>query len=197
MTITSKSDRGRPRAGAASRLSRWSQHQRNQIADMLRAEKTARQIAAHFGVSRNAIIGLVSRDKTLREIGFAHSPGPQNTAKKRDLSIAAKRRRGAVRGGKEALVRLEIIPTPSIADLLDAVPDTPGLFGAPQVAGMPLIMLTDCRCKWPLNDGGPFLFCGEAKQPGRPYCAFHAAASIGSGTESERTAIRSALKVAA
>ena len=197
MTITSKSDRGRPRAGAASRLSKWSQHQRNQIADMLRAEKTARQIAAHFGVSRNAIIGLVSRDKTLREIGFAHSPGPQNTGRKRDLSIAAKRRRGFARGRKEALVRLEVIPTPSIADLLDAVPDTPGLFGAPQVAGMPLIMLTDCRCKWPLNDGGPFLFCGEAKQPSRPYCAYHSTAALGNGTGSERSAVRQAMREAA
>lgn len=197
MTITSKSDRGRPRAGAASRLSKWSQHQRNQIADMLRAEKTARQIAAHFGVSRNAIIGLVSRDKTLREIGFAHSPGPQNTGRKRDLSIAAKRRRGFARGRKEALVRLEAIPTPSIADLLDAVPDTPGLFGAPHVAGMDLMMLNEHRCKWPINDGGLFLFCGEAKKSDRPYCAFHNMAALGKGTESERSAVRSALKIAA
>lgn len=176
----------------------WTDELKDQVAAMLRKGLTASQIAARLeGVSRNAVVGVVNRDRRLKEIGFKRSPGPQNTGRKRDLSIAAKRRRGAVRGGKEALVRLEVIPTPSIADLLDAVPDTPGLFGAPQVAGMPLIMLTDCRCKWPLNDGGPFLFCGEAKQPGRPYCAYHSTAALGNGTESERSAVRSALKVAA
>jgi len=41
------------------------------------------------------------------------------------------------------------------------------------------IMLIDleigAECEWPLNDGGPFLFCGCAVYPGRPYCADHAA----------------------
>lgn len=192
MTITSKSDRGRPRAGAASRLSKWSQHQRNQIADMLRAEKTARQIAAHFGVSRNAIIGLVSRDKTLREIGFAHSPGPQNTGRKRDLSIAAKRRRGAVRGGKVSLNRISAIPMPAAP-----VVETPPCADAPDPLNLMLIDLTERTCKWPVNSGGPYHFCGHEKEPGGPYCAYHAELAVGSGTESERSAIRSALKVAA
>lgn len=72
-----------------------------------------------------------------------------------------------------------------------------GAFADPHVAGVNLTMLTEHRCKWPINGGGPFLFCGEAKQSGRPYCAFHATSSIGKGTESERTAVRSALKIAA
>lgn len=30
--------------------------------------------------------------------------------------------------------------------------------------------LTERTCKWPLNDGGPFLFCGRLKPRTQPYC---------------------------
>lgn len=170
---------------------------REQIAVMLAEGLTGAQIASRFGVTRNAAIGIIHRDRRLKEIGFKRSPGPQNTEKAIELSIAAKRRRVGVRGGRISKNRVKVALPPQIVELLDEAPDLRGQFGAPHVAGIDMMMLTECRCKWPLNDGGPFLFCGEAKQPGRPYCAFHAAASIGSGTESERTAIRSALKVAA
>lgn len=37
-----------------------------------------------------------------------------------------------------------------------------------------LLELTDRMCKWPINDGGPYLFCGCGKEPGKSYCSFHA-----------------------
>ena len=37
-----------------------------------------------------------------------------------------------------------------------------------------LLELTDRMCKWPINDGGPYLFCGCDKEPGKSYCGFHA-----------------------
>ena len=40
--------------------------------------------------------------------------------------------------------------------------------------GVTLLELTDRMCKWPINDGGPYLFCGCAKEPGKSYCSFHA-----------------------
>lgn len=168
---------------------------RDQIAIMLAEGLTGAQIAHRFGVTRNAVIGIIHRDKRLKAIGFKRSPGPQNIEKARDIRIAAKRK--GVRGGTVSLNKIKAARAPAIVTLLDDAPDIPGRFGAPQVAGIDLMMLTECRCKWPLNDGGPFLFCGEVKRSDRPYCAFHATASIGIGTESERTAVRSALKIAA
>ena len=167
---------------------------RDQIAIMLAEGLTGAQIAHRFGVTQNAVIGIIHRDKHLKAIGFKRSPGPQNTEKARDIRVEAKRRKN-VRGGTVSLNKIKAAR--AIVTLLDEAPDIPGRFGAPHVAGIDLMMLTECRCKWPLNDGGPFLFCGEVKRSDRPYCAFHATASIGKGTESERTAIRSALKVAA
>lgn len=177
---------------------------RDQIAILLAEGLTGKQIAHRLGVTRNAAIGVIHRDKRLKAIGFKRSPGPQNIEKKRDLSIAAKRRRGGVRGGSVSLNKIKAIQAPAIVEMFDTVPDIPGRFGAPQVAGMPMwddvrgrSMLTQHRCAWPLNDGGPFLFCGEVKRADRPYCAYHATAALGKGTESERTAVRSALKIAA
>lgn len=48
----------------------WTREQRATIADMLRNKCSAGTIAGYFGKSRNAIIGLVTRDPVLAEIGF-------------------------------------------------------------------------------------------------------------------------------
>lgn len=167
---------------------------RDQIAVMLAEGLTGAQIAHRFGVTRNAVIGIIHRDKRLKAIGFKRSPGPQNTEKARDIRVEAKRRKN-VRGGTVSLNKIKAAR--AIVALLDEAPDIPGRFGAPHVAGIDLMMLTECRCKWPINDGGPFLFCGEVKRADRPYCAYHATAALGKGTESERSAVRSAMRVAA
>lgn len=57
-------------------------------------------------------------------------------------------------------------------------------------AAVTLLDLKSFSCRWPVNDGNPFLFCGERAQPGGPYCACHAARAVGSGTASERYAGR-------
>lgn len=176
----------------------WTPERKQMVKEMLREGLTGDQMAARIGdgITHNAVIGFVHRNPDLKAIGFKRSPGPQNIGKKRDLAIAAKRRKN-VRGGTVSLNKIKAIQAPAIVELFDAVPDIPGRFGAPHVAGIDLMMLTDCRCKWPLNDGGPFLFCGEAKQPGRPYCAYHSTAALGNGTESERSAVRQAMREAA
>lgn len=192
------------RDGKGARVMSWATKEvREELKVMLADGRTAREMADRYGVSRNAVIGIVSRDKALKEVGFALKPGwngsmaGKTTRKSNPTPSLPRASRKGVRGGKISLNRLKVAPTPPIVEMFDGVPDTPGRFGAPHVAGIDLMMLTECRCKWPLNDGGPFLFCGEAKKSDGAYCAFHAQASIGKGTESERTAVRSALKVAA
>lgn len=171
----------------------WTDELKDQVAAMLRKGLTASQIAARLeGVSRNAVVGVVNRDRRLKEIGFKRSPGPQNTGRKRDLSIAAKRRRGAVRGGKVSLNRLSAIPMPAAP-----VVETPPCADAPDPLNLMLIDLTERTCKWPVNSGGPYHFCGHEKEPGGPYCAYHAELAVGSGTESERSAVRQAMREAA
>ena len=174
----------------------WTSELKDRVARLLGEGLSASQIAAKIeGASRNAVVGVVHRDQRLREIGFARRSGWQNIEKAKDMSVAVKRRRG----GKVSLSRLKIAPVPPI--VADAEPDSADQFGAPQVAGMPLMMLQPHHCRWCINDPEPgangHLFCGEVKDRDRAYCAFHATLSVGKGTESERTSVRSALRIAA
>lgn len=179
----------------------WTPERKQMVKEMLIEGLTAKQMADRLGngITRNAVIGFVSRNPDLKAIGFKRAPSEHSgtmAARAERISVAAQRKKN-IRGGVISKTRLKVVPTPPIVEVFDAIPDVPGRFGAPHVAGIDLMMLTEHRCKWPINDGGPFLFCGEAKKSDRPYCAFHATAAIGKGTESERTAIRSALKIAA
>lgn len=60
------------------------------------------------------------------------------------------------------------------------------------IVGRPLYMLSARQCRWCINEpekgSNGHLFCAEATEPGSSYCDFHAACSVGRGTESERTA---------
>lgn len=57
-------------------------------------------------------------------------------------------------------------------------------------APVTLLDLKTCSCRWPVNDGNPFLFCGDRAQAGGPYCATHAARAAGHGTQYECDALR-------
>lgn len=41
-----------------------------------------------------------------------------------------------------------------------------------------LIDLEPNDCRYPMNDGGPYLFCAEAQIEGSSYCPFHQALSF-------------------
>lgn len=60
-----------------------------------------------------------------------------------------------------------------------------------------LVNLGSCECKWALTENGPHLFCAETTGPGKSWCEHHAQRVVGSGTYSERHAIRDAEKAAA
>lgn len=167
----------------------WHTNNIGKIADMLREGWTARQIGAHFGVSRNAVIGVVHRNPVLREIGFKRSPGPQNIEKVRAISVAATRGK-SVRGGKVSMNRLKAVAPPI---------EAPEPVDAPEPRNLTLMELTERTCRWPVGEatGEHQRFCGCEADLDRPYCDFHTGTAKGEGTESERTAIRSALKVAA
>lgn len=55
-----------------------------------------------------------------------------------------------------------------------------------------LLEIGSCECRWALTDDGPHLFCAETTIPGKSWCAHHAQRVVGSGTISERNAIREA-----
>lgn len=180
--------------------------QRAVLVRMLREGYSASQIGEHFQVSRNAVIGVVHRDKEFAAIGFAASPG------KRPLDYQPKRRRKKsalpkpprpkqpktslgerrVRGGAVsplAFKKPKHVYRPS--QHLDAPPPL----------NIALMDLETKHCRWPVNDPPPHTdghrFCGHAKFGLTSYCEYHAAKAVGQGTESERSAQRVLEKFAA
>jgi GcrA cell cycle regulator len=117
---------------------------------------SARQLAAHIGTTRNAVIG-----KMHRLGGTFISPIDQRSpAQRREDFLRRDRERRALQKLRQPPKPLSLPPPP---------PD-----------GVNLFALDEHGCKWPVNDGVPeYLFCGHAVMPGCSYCRPHAKDSIG------------------
>jgi len=123
---------------------------------------SCRQLAAEIGVTRNAVIGKLSRLNLTRKNGEE----PRRIRKKPDPS----RVRLAAVGGSRTTARGQY-------EILTAH------FGEPR-APLPvvdpsrhcsLLELEESRCRWPISTPGAedFCFCGNTPVDGLPYCAGH------------------------
>ncbi|WP_018010764.1 GcrA family cell cycle regulator [Sinorhizobium medicae] len=116
-------------------------------AKLWRDDLPASQIAKRFGVSRNVIVGLFPwRGDSGKK---SRAPGQAKTTRPRKLAPELKR-------------EPEIAATAYDAERLQSA--------------KPLHHLSARECCWPLNTGGPYLFCA-AETTGR-YCRNHHARSL-------------------
>jgi GcrA cell cycle regulator len=136
----------------------WTAERVELLKSRFEAGLSCRAIAADIGVSRNAVIGKLSRlSLTSEKSGDA----PRST------------RKDAARGPRPKTVpRLQY-------QMLKA------LYGEPQPAAddapidnghcCSLLELTEERCRWPIGTPGTldFCFCGNTPVEGLPYCAGH------------------------
>lgn len=134
----------------------WSDADKDRIAELLVTGLSASKIAAHFaGASRNAVIGVVYRDKRLKAIGLTRRPPPRPKP-------------------ADTQKRISVPHTRSRMDRQPAKPEP----AAPVSREILLHELDGKQCKWPTNDvpkGGAFLFCGHQRAGAGPYCAYHQA----------------------
>lgn len=168
----------------------WTPEQDNRIAELLRAKKTASEIGAELGRSRNAIIGRVARCAMLKEIGFARAPGDKTGIRYKKPSA-----RKVMDDSKRSKVQV-IRPKPVAAKPVSVQPPTER-----HHVGRPLGMLLACRCKFAITPHdapkGAHLFCGEVTEPGKSWCAWHEQIVWGRGTAGETATIKSAERLAA
>lgn len=119
---------------------------------------SCREIAADIGVSRNAVIGKLSRLNLTR--GRAVD---DRRAQDRGLAPARTRR---------AVPRLQYEMLATIYGEIDA----PAVAGPIDEANRcSLLELAENRCRWPISTPGEddFCFCGNTAPDGQPYCAGH------------------------
>jgi GcrA cell cycle regulator len=136
----------------------WTAERLELLKNRFEAGLSCREIADDIGVSRNAVIGKLSRLNLTREKNNdARRPGRKDAAKGRSPKT----------GPRFQYLMLQ------------------ALYGEPQPAAddapihnghcCSLLELSEERCRWPISTPGAadFCFCGNTPVEGLPYCAGH------------------------
>ena len=136
----------------------WTAERIELLKSCFAAGLSCREIANDIGVSRNAVIGKLSRLNLTREkSGDARRP-PRKAAAKGQRSRAVPRLQYLM------LRALYAEPEPAAAD-------------EPIHNGhtCSLLELSEEKCRWPISTPGAedFCFCGNTPVEGLPYCAGH------------------------
>ena len=136
----------------------WTDERVELLKRRFEAGLSCRQIADDIGVSRNAVIGKLSRLNLTREKARdARRPAPK---------AAAKGHRPGTVPRLRCQMRLALYAEPQ-----PAADDEPIHNGH----CCSLLELSDARCRWPISTPGAddFRFCGNPPVEGLPYCAGH------------------------
>ncbi len=134
-------------------LPTWTDERLELLKGHFAAGLTCRQIAAEIGVSRNAVIGKLSRLGLTRD----KPPGGEPRAKR------PRERRG------RSVPRLQY-------EMLREVYDETAFTETPVESAQrcSLFELSKERCRWPVNaEAEEFSFCGNTPLAGLPYCQGH------------------------
>jgi len=136
----------------------WTDERVERLKSGFAAGLSCREIACDIGVSRNAVIGKLSRLNLTRETGGdARAPAKKDAANGR-------RPRSVPRLQYQLLQKLYAEPQP-VAD--DA--------SIHHEHCCSLLELSEERCRWPISAPGEkdFCFCGNTPLKGLPYCVGH------------------------
>jgi GcrA cell cycle regulator len=141
----------------------WSEHRIEQLKRCFQAGLTSSQIAREIGVTRNAVIGKLSRLGLSRPRNVATS---QLELRRGAKLMRPRRARLNLVGQNDVLMTAFSALAPQAEDI--AVPA-----GG---RGVTLLELSHGKCRWPIDrpDADDVYFCGSEPVAGLPYCAAHA-----------------------
>jgi GcrA cell cycle regulator len=124
----------------------WTIERVERLKSCFEAGFSCREIAADIGVSRNAVIGKLSRINLTRE---------------RDRDPPARKNAGATPRRQYAM--LSAAYAPAEPEPID------------DARHCSLFELSEARCRWPISTPGAadFCFCGNTPLDGLPYCSGH------------------------
>jgi len=141
----------------------WTTQRIQELKHHFQVGLTCREIAAEIGVSRNAVIGKISRLALVRDNG-----GETRRVVRSNRNVGTATSAGAR-------------PVPKLRHrLLRALASEPELPIAEDLSTATehcctLFELSKERCRWPISTPGAedFCFCGSRPVEGLPYCAGH------------------------
>jgi GcrA cell cycle regulator len=144
----------------------WTSERVQQLKSCFNAGLSCSQIAREIGVSRNAVIGKMSR---------------MGLSRPKDIAANRPSRKPAGEGLAKALRAKGWRPRmwnrkPDQPEMLIVARDMRAAEPLPTGGGCSLLELGHGKCRWPLNDPGgeDFRFCGGQPVEGLPYCLGHA-----------------------
>lgn len=143
----------------------WSSAEKDMVTALWGDGLSARKIADRMGTrSRAAVLGMA------RRINLTPRPQQASTSGQR-----GRRKAALERGTRQRINRV-------VTEGIRLAPDVRQLRGAawePLLGSTPVAMLDlePGMCKWPIGEGKPYLFCGQAAGDGTPYCETHQALS--------------------
>jgi hypothetical protein len=124
----------------------WPEERIAELNKLTAAGLTASQVAMRLGITRNAVCGRWNREGLLRAV-------PRPTPR--------------------PVLRPKPKPKPKPAPIMRPTVPVPDV--APVSLDVDIMALTSTTCKWPINDGNPYRFCGAEKPvEDGPYCPYHA-----------------------
>lgn len=138
----------------------WTADRIDELTRLFEAGLTCSQIAREIDVTRNAVIGKLSRLglSRPRDVLIRRQPGPRTGSS-----------RPATRQSQVRMLRSlhAAMAAPAAPVVIDDINERPGCS---------LFELGAQNCRWPIGRPGAegFGFCGSAPVEGLPYCAGHA-----------------------
>ena len=133
--------------------------------------KTAGEIGAELGKTRNAVIGKLHRMGMARKQLEAAKLAREKEEEERRLAEQAKRDDAATKEGAKPNGQDQEV---SELDTIEAHRES-AKNAEEKSLRLSLMELTSRTCKWPIGDPATeeFWFCGLPSQPGKPYCTAH------------------------
>ncbi len=152
--------------------SRWSAEDIAKVRDLREAGWSKTVIAKEFGVTRNAICGLIWREGIVGPT----RPGPQKAKIKLNGHAARNARKRAAKDASPA--RLPFQPKSAFGPQPTAPVAIPARVFEPLRNTKPITIaeLTHCTCRWPappVSEGEPMRYCGAPAMSVSPYCTNH------------------------
>jgi GcrA cell cycle regulator len=146
----------------------WDSERVEMLKRCFEAGLTCSEIAREIGVTRNAVIGKLSRLGLSRPRDIIGKP----LRRARDLA-----RPKMPRPPRLMRLRADIRTQRQLLNRAFAVAEAPSpIVPIDNGRGCTLLELGERKCRWPISDPGKqdFCFCGNEPVSGLPYCAGHA-----------------------
>lgn len=155
----------------------WTDDRKQVVAELLREGLSAGQMSKRLGISRNAIISVIHRDKTLSEIGLRAGVGGARKPKAESSPYKSGRMKTAARSPARQSQPAPVVIVPIVEpEPVFVCDDVVELEPTIDPLGLPLADLNLRQCRFAVNNaakGEQHLFCGHPVKIGSSFCEHH------------------------